>query len=340
MPQRTLPAAALAIVTGLACAHPRAPAAPAAEILWPEPPGAPRARLARVFPDAARPKAKQGWWRRAFGALVGLDAADADAELPLVRPFGVASRAAGELLVADPDAPSVSRVTAAGGIDALSCRGEPWVAPMALAVAEDGALWVADAGAGEVVRRAADGSCSRLGRGVLERPTGVAVAAERVFVADPPRHEVVVFATRTGAVSRIGGRGEADGELSFPSALALDRDGNLLVVDALNFRIARFSPDGRWLGSFGAPGTDGSGFARPKAVAAASDGRIFVTDAQRDLVLVFLPDGSFDYAIGASGSAAGRFTHPAGISVRDGRVSVADSHNHRVQVFELLGDRS
>jgi DNA-binding beta-propeller fold protein YncE len=108
-------------------------------------------------------------------------------------------------------------------------------------------------------------------------------------------------------------------------------------VDALNFRIARFAADGRWLGAFGATLDDGGPFAMPKAVATGADGRVYVSDAQRDVVVVFRPDGTFDYSFGASGEAAGRFTHPAGVAESRGRVYVADSYARRVQAFEILG---
>jgi sugar lactone lactonase YvrE len=109
------------------------------------------------------------------------------------------------------------------------------------------------------------------------------------------------------------------------------------VVDALNFRVARFSPDGAWRGAFGEPGTADGDFERPKGIAVDASGRVYVSDAQRDAVLVFAPDGTFEFTLGAAGAEPGRLTMPAGLAIAGERLYVADSHNQRVQAFDLLG---
>lgn len=334
--QRTI---AVILLAASACAHAPVPASPPAEVVWPAAPAAPRARLAAVVPDRSVRLPPLPLWRRVLRAIVGLETRSREEEA-FQRPFAIAvEEPSGDLVVADPDAPAVLRARPGGRPSPIRCRGREWGAPMALAFSGDGSLFVADAGAGDVVRVSPDGTCVSFGSGALERPTGVAVAGDTVYVTDAPRHEVVVL-TSSGVLSRFGTRGEDEGQLSFPTAIAAAPDGTLLVVDALNFRVARFSRDGRWLGSFGERGEEGGAFARPKCVAVDGGGRIYVSDAQRDLVLVFGENASFEYAIGASGEDRGSFAHPAGIHVRAGKLYVADSFNRRVQVFELLGDRS
>lgn len=328
--QRALCTLLLAAAAGCATA-PRAPAI-AAEVVWPEPPAAPRVRLVTTLPEPATVSR----WRRFVDAVVGLSRKPAGSALQ--RPFGVAVAADGAAIVADPDLPGVVRVEGSR-VTPVGCDGRDWAAPMAVSLARDGALLVADAGAGEIVRIAPNGHCSVFGAGELERPTGVAGDGGSVFVADPPRHEVVVF-SGASVSNRVGQRGEGQGDFDFPTAVALAPDGTLLVVDALNFRVVRLSPSGAWLGTFGEAGDAGGAFARPKGIAVGGDGRIYVSDAQRDAVLVFHADGSFDYAIGATGTAPGLFTHPAGLAVAGHRLFVADSQNHRIQVFEILGERS
>lgn len=319
-----------------ACGH--APArTPLPDVAWPPAPAAPRARLAGVFPDPAAPSPPRPFWARVLDAIAGTGGSRRP-ETWLARPFAVAARADGTWFVADPDAPAVIRVGAAGDAERLSCRGREWQAPMALALAPDGALWVADSGAAVLVRVGADGRCTELGRGALERPTGIAVAPDRVVVADPARHEVVILAPGGAVLKRLGGLGAGVGQLHFPTAVALRPSGELLVVDALNFRIARFAADGAWAGAFGEAGGAGGAFERPKGVAVDGAGRILVTDAQRDLILVYSADGAFEAALGASGAAPGELTMPAGLAVAGRRLYVADSLNRRVQVFDLLGD--
>jgi hypothetical protein len=312
---------------------------PAAERVWPDPPLAPRARLVAEYPDARRAAGGRGLWRRAFDAVVGVDsAAEATGvdEL-LVRPFAVAA-VRGEVVVADPDAARVLRLDWRSGRAApVECAGRRWTSPIAVAEGAGGSTLVAD---GDHVVRVSGSSCSDFGAGALVRPTGIAVANGRVYVVDPPRHDVVVFDDAGGELLRFGGRGEGEGELNYPTAVAAAPDGALLVVDALNFRVVRFSADGRYLGAFGAAGDGEGAFARPKAVAVDAAGRIYVSDAERDLVAVFDAAGTFEYVLGGSGSAPGELLLPAGVAVAAAHLFVADSQNGRIQVFELLGDHS
>lgn len=312
-----------------ACATPGPRPAPA--VAWPAPPAAARVRLVASLPAPAQASR----WRRVLDAIIGLETTPKEGALQ--RPFDVAIAPSGDVIVPDPDAGGVIRFHGNRG-SPITCRGREWNAPMAAAVTPDGALLVADAGAAEVVRVALDGACTAMGTGVLDRPTGVAADSQRIYVTDPPRHEVVIFSA--SGIARVGRRGEGEGEFDFPTAAALAPDGTLLVVDALNFRVVRLSPGGAWLGSFGSPGDEDGAFARPKGIAVGDDGRVYVSDAQRDLVLVFRQDGSFEYSIGGTGTSPGWFTHPAGLAVAGGRLYVADSHNRRIQVFEILGERS
>jgi len=328
----------LALASSAGCAH--APPAPARlpDVVWPEPPDVPRVRLHAVFPDPAAPAPRRSRLRGILDVIAGVGEAERRREAAwLARPFGIAALSDGGFAVADPEGPGVLRVGADGAVARVACARREWDAPMSVAEAPDGALWVADGGAGEIVRVGRDGSCRAIGAGVLERPTGVVAEAGRVFVVDPPRHEVLALSPEGAVLARFGARGDGEGQLHFPTAIARAPDGSLLVVDALNFRIARFSPEGAWLGAFGAAGLSGGDLARPKGVAVDGDGRIYVSDAQRDLVLVYSPAGAFEAALAAGGADPGRLTMPAGVAVGDRRLYVADSHNHRVQVFEILG---
>jgi DNA-binding beta-propeller fold protein YncE len=333
----TLAIAAAALVASCAHAPPRPSALP--EVVWPTPPAAARVRLAALLPDPGAPAPRRSLWRAVVHLLAGTDPDERPTSW-LERPFGVAAAADGSFVVADPDGPAVLRVDPGGAVARVTCRALEWEAPMAAALAPDGAVYVADAGRAAIVRVDAAGACRVLGAGVLERPTGIAVGADRLFVVDPPRHRITVLSLEGEILARWGARGTGPGELNFPTGIARAADGTLLVVDALNFRVARFSPEGRWLAAFGEAGDTGGALARPKAIAVDEAGRIYVSDAQRDLVLVYGPEGNFDYALGTGGSEPGALALPAGVAAAGGRLYVADSHNHRVQVFRILGGPS
>ncbi len=331
---RAFRAATAAALLLAACAHPpQAP--PAMRPQWPMAPAPPRVRWAATFPGEKRPPSG---WRRFFGVLLGLEHRRAEADL--VRPFGVAVAGTAALLLADPDGPEVRLVDVRkGSSQRLDCAAHPWGMPIAVAAGPDGSTFVADAELGAIIRLDR-GGCARFGEGALERPTGLAFASGRLYVVDPPRHAVVAFTPEGSEVLRFGERGDEPGQLNYPTAIAAAPDGTLLVVDALHFRIARYAPDGRFLSAFGQAGDEGGAFGRPKGIAVDARGAIYVSDVQRDAVLVFSPAGAFELAVGGSGKGPGRFLLPAGLAVEDGFLYVADSINHRVQVFELFGGDS
>jgi len=320
----------LALTLGCAHAPPAAPSWIGAP--WPETPAAPRARLATILPNPDAPPPAPSAWDRVVTFATGLSP-EARRGPALVRPFGVAFDGDGALLVADPDGARVTRWSSRGEPTDLACHDAPWVAPLAVSAGPSGAVYVAD---GAVVRWTA-AACQTLGASALQRPAALAVAGDRIFVADAATAEVVVLSLAGEAVARWTG-GEGDDRLGAPAGVAVAPGGDLLVVDALSARLTRLSPEGRVVGAVGDLEGDGA-LARPKGVAVDEAGRTYVSDAGRDAVLVFGIDGVLEYTLGAPGDSPGRFAHPAGLAVRAGRLAVADSYNARIQVFELLGDR-
>jgi hypothetical protein len=87
----------------------------------------------------------------------------------------------------------------------------------------------------------------------------------------------------------ILGGGSEPTDLRFPKDLAVDRDGNAIIVDA--GLIKTFSPEGKLLSSFPSD--------RPQSVGVLSDGRILVSGLPKDgLILVFDRQGKLLERIG------------------------------------------
>ena len=333
------PGSRWALVTSLgalvaACATtPPTPPPPAPR--WPASPEPSRIIWAASFPDERAAGERPGFWRAFLDTILGLEEGPADGVASLlVRPFGLAATDQ-SLFVADPDGQRVVRIDwRTGAFTRLDCP-QPWKMPMAVAIGTDGAVYVADGRAARVVRHR-QGGCEELGAGALTRPTGLAIVGEELFVVDPPTHQVVVFSLRGELRRRFGSRGDGEGQLNFPTAVTARPDGTLLIIDALHFSVAAFSPDGTPLMRFGQPGERGGAFARPKGVAVDRRGRIYVTDAQLGVVLVFGADGRFDLAFGGSGREPYELSLPAGIAVVDDKLFVADTYNHRVEMYDVL----
>ncbi|HEX8556748.1 MAG TPA: hypothetical protein VF668_01525, partial [Pyrinomonadaceae bacterium] len=186
-----------------------------------------------------------------------------------------------------------------------------------------------------------------------------------VYVADAGESNRIRRLTPAGEVLTLaGGReGFADGagagaSFNTPSGLALDADGNLYVADTGNNRVRRVTREGvvtTLAGEGGAGFRDGAAagarFDAPVGVAVGKGGEVYVADTYNDRVRLITKDGLVRTfaGLGAPGHADGGaldaalFDTPCGLAVAEsGEVYVADTGNNRLrkitkggQVFTL-----
>jgi sugar lactone lactonase YvrE len=73
-------------------------------------------------------------------------------------------------------------------------------------------------------------------------------------------------------------------------------------------------------------------------VAVDQFGHVYVVDALFNNLQIFDLSGKLLLIVGGSGTAPGEFALPNGIAIgADNRIYVADSLNHRIQVFQYIG---
>ena len=125
-----------------------------------------------------------------------------------------------------------------------------------------------------------------------------------------------------------------------PSGLSFDQDGNLMVADTHYFRVLRYTKDGQRLEDKTIGGTCGHGPGEFNFVTDAvqdSHGNIFISEyGEHDRIQMFSSDGQFLCQWGSSGSDAMQFIRPNSLAVDEqDRLWVADSCNHRIQVFTI-----
>jgi sugar lactone lactonase YvrE len=186
-------------------------------------------------------------------------------------------------------------------------------------------------------------------------PFSVAVAADgSIYVADAGEVNRIRKVTPQGLVLTLAGsrEGYADGAgavaaFNTPSALALDREGNLYVADTGNNRIRKVTPDGN-VTTVAGDGTAGmregaaaqSRFDAPVGIAVDKDGNVYVADTYNDRIRLITKDGLVKTLAGAGrpgyadGDAlnAAQFDTPCGVAVSDaGDVYVADTGNNRLR---------
>ena len=277
---------------------------------------------------------------------------------------------------------------AAGGFSALAQSGPPnnvqataaaLAAPAQIAYDAAGNLYIADLNnnvirkvdlAGIVTTVAGTGEQGFAGDGgaatsaQLDSPAGVAVnAVGDIYIADT--HNQRIRKVSSGTITTIAGTGvagfsgdsgaAASAQLSNPTALALDSNGNLFIADTNNHRIRKIS--GTTITTVAGNGEQGfsgdgaaataAGIDSPNGVAVDAAGKIYIGDTRNQRVRVvdtagvistLAGNGSKAYG-GDGGTAAGAsLARPRGLSVdAQGNIYIADSDNNRIRVVGTTG---
>jgi len=176
------------------------------------------------------------------------------------------------------------------------------------------------------------------GPGQFNKPRSLAVDSEdNLYVVD-----------MTGRVQKFSESGDyllhwqmPETDRGRPKGMLADGDGNIVVVEPHYARINHHAPDGSLVTQWGERGEGPGMLAFPRAVAMASDGRLFVSEFQVvERVQCFSPRGeTFHFSFGQEGDGPGEFNRAEGLGVDpEDRVYVADSCNHRIQVFSSKGE--
>jgi DNA-binding beta-propeller fold protein YncE len=133
---------------------------------------------------------------------------------------------------------------------------------------------------------------------------------------------------------QISEYGQAEGQMVWPTALALDRDDNLYLADDFLQRITIFDRDGKVTGSWGCKGSGDGEFDGPSGLLFDRDGHLLVVDHRNHRIQKFTADGQFLGRWGRFGDGDGQFNLPWGITQdRHGNLYVADWRNDRIQKF-------
>ena len=84
---------------------------------------------------------------------------------------------------------------------------------------------------------------------------------------------------------------------------------------------------------------EGLGLDQPSDLAVAPNRYIYIVDGANNRIVATDSDGRLKFTFGKEGLGKGEFKYPLGIDISDsGKVFIADSGNHRIQVFDLKGN--
>jgi sugar lactone lactonase YvrE len=136
------------------------------------------------------------------------------------------------------------------------------------------------------------------GEGLFTTPHGLWINPDdRVFLADCGDHTVRICTTDGQVQQTLGTAGQAGAaEMPFnqPTWAKQSPSGETYVSDGYGqFRVHRFSADGRLLKSWGSKGEGPGEFALPHSVVVDRRGRVLVADRENHRVQIFDGDGQF-----------------------------------------------
>ncbi|TRZ92229.1 MAG: hypothetical protein D4R84_12740 [Rhodocyclaceae bacterium] len=236
----------------------------------------------------------------------------------LTQPYGIALYG-GKLYVAD---------TGAGGLAIFDLTQQRFSfvtgtgagrikRPINIRIDADGTRYVTDTGRDQVlVYDRDDRFVKAFGVEGQFRPVDLAIAGSRLYVADILHHQIQVLEKDTGKLLfKFGKAGSGEGELFHPTNIALGPDGDIYVVETSNFRVQRFTAEGKPVRTYGTVGSTVGSFARPKGIAMDKAGRLLVGDAAFQNVQIFDNSGKLLMYFGQTDGSSDGLNLPAGVTV-------------------------
>jgi len=121
------------------------------------------------------------------------------------------------------------------------------------------------------------------------------------------------------------------------TSLTVDKSGRIYLVSEEEGHVYVYDDNRKFLFQFGVKGGSSAKLSRPMAVGVDnSNGRIYVVDYMRHTISVYDKDGKYLTEFAGLGWGEGWLQHPRYISVdNSGNILVADTFNHRIEVFQL-----
>jgi len=145
--------------------------------------------------------------------------------------------------------------------------------------------------------------------------------------------------THALTLGTTGMAGATNSLLDGPTSIAVDANGNILVVDRTNHRIQVYNSSGVYQSTIGTASAvaDNTGFNSPWGIALDSQGNLYVSDQANHRVQIFNSSYVYQSTIGTGAIVSDNtgFNNPSDIHVdASGNIYVSDRGNHRVQIFD------
>ncbi|MGN6217554.1 MAG: NHL repeat-containing protein, partial [Solirubrobacterales bacterium] len=150
--------------------------------------------------------------------------------------------------------------------------------------------------------------------------------------------------TAPAATAPIGTAGTGQGQMQRPFGVAVDKSGNVWMVDRENNCVEVYGPSGNLIrqfgSSYGAPGSGNGQLSSPQGIAISSSGNVWVTDPGNKRVEEFNEKGEFIRSLTYAGGLLGQGKMAEPYAVATGpeeTLWVTDTGSHRVYQFKENG---
>jgi predicted membrane-bound mannosyltransferase/sugar lactone lactonase YvrE len=178
--------------------------------------------------------------------------------------------------------------------------------------------------------------------GQFQSPRGIALAADgSLYVADSGNNRIQHIGVDGKVLQAWGSFADSSkgaapgGTFNEPWGVAVAPDGSVYVADTWNYRIQKFTPDGKFLLMWGTgPAEGNTQFYGPRGLVVDSLGHVFVADTGNKRIVIFDANGKYLGEFGTPGAQLGQLDEPVDLALdADGNAYVTDTWNQRIQVF-------
>jgi DNA-binding beta-propeller fold protein YncE len=273
-------------------------------------------------------------------------------ERALLAPQHITVDSQGRVIVSDPAAGAVHVLDGNKSFRIAAGPDRRLHLPSGVAVDAEDNLYVADCDRGLVLVYDRNGNFLReIGRiedeTLFHSPTGIAIDRKNrhLYLLDTPRDVLFMLDLEGNVLKRVGiGRGHPIGryasdatplDLHEPTEITLG-DDKLVVLDAGGSRIRIMDLQCNVIGQFNIQASTTHDGTHSMGLGIDSVGNLYVSSVGEPSVRVYDQAGRLRNSFGRPGRAAGAFAAPSGLWIDlMSRVYIADTDNHRVQVFQL-----
>lgn len=175
--------------------------------------------------------------------------------------------------------------------------GKGWVS--GLAIDKDDRVWFFRKGPDPVQVYTSEGEFVRTwGKGLFENPHQLRIDHEgNVWVADFGAHVVQKFDQEGKLLLTLGTKGQKGEDathFNMPTDMAITPTGEIFVTDGYgNRRVVHFTPEGKFIKTFGTAGPGPGQFVLPHAIVLDSKGLLYIADRNSGRIQVFNQEGKF-----------------------------------------------